>query len=138
MRRWTRKRKLLVFLGMPMIGLSVYVAAYAGMVVPSGQETTTALSGKVKLKRSVYPGFGFPIPVPESLDVDALRPTLVRFFAPIHWLDRRLRSSTWDPANVRWPEVGSLYGFPTDLPDSLNDSEFDEHGLLEAPVPLGN
>jgi hypothetical protein len=66
--------------------LALYVATYRFMVIEYGD-----LDGQMHAAYDIFPEHG----VAGLPDEDS---AIGRFFAPIHWLDRRIRPEVWAPA----------------------------------------
>lgn len=68
-----------------------YVGAYYGMAYPSGSRSMP------RLESGIRPQVGLPIYLLGREHYPRLDRGTVPFFAPIHWLDRRIRPHFWDP-----------------------------------------
>jgi hypothetical protein len=97
MKKGTWKRKFVVWGAMSLVGsLSAYVGSYASLVKPSGIWTETRrLGGPVMRAIKLDDLYDIPVPLPAGLSGDDVQKAAKRFFAPIHALDRRIRSEKW-------------------------------------------
>jgi hypothetical protein len=76
--------------------LALYAGAYYGLV----EQDRLVARNRVEMRYPSYGGNLLASPIPGvSWDVE-FTPDLRPLFAPIHWLDRRLRPGFWDSDQV--------------------------------------